>query len=164
MNLKSCVIVVSCVSLLVFGSGCEAFVRKFTRKPKKDLPKEEMVLEPQEYQRPKLSKEEEYRQCLLYWQSWQDELIASLSGNTNRKKQLDCAGEALSNLLRLRSLLDEEAQKGLDAQVAKLKDLIAAIEADAYGSDSEKHRYAAERIRVNVLKGFSYQKMKAHLL
>ncbi|MBM3255730.1 MAG: hypothetical protein FJZ08_05460, partial [Candidatus Omnitrophica bacterium] len=58
--------------LLVSFLGCEAFVRKFTRKSKKeDLHREEMVLAPQEYQKPKLSKEEEYRQYLLYWKSWQ---------------------------------------------------------------------------------------------
>lgn len=47
--------------LMVSLTGCEAFVRKFTRKPKDKMKTEELVLIPEEYKPPQLSKEEKYR-------------------------------------------------------------------------------------------------------
>ncbi|MFH0738882.1 MAG: hypothetical protein V2A59_03375 [Candidatus Omnitrophota bacterium] len=151
--------------LLVNLFGCEAFVRKFTRKPnKEDLTREEMVLTPQEYQKPNLSKEEEYRQYLLYWKSWQDELIDSLAASTNHKKQLGCANEALSNLAQLRQLLNEETQKKLDFYINQLKELQAKIVKDIYGREISRHHYSAERIKMNILRLFSYPKIKDSLI
>ena len=47
-----------CLGAMACGLvGCEAFVRKFTRKPKKeDLPRTEMVLTPEEYKGPQMTK------------------------------------------------------------------------------------------------------------
>ncbi|MFA5150687.1 MAG: hypothetical protein WC433_07270, partial [Candidatus Omnitrophota bacterium] len=61
--------------LLFTLCGCEAFVRKFTRKSKKDKVPVEMVLAPEEWKGPQMTKEEQYRQYFVFWQSWQDELI-----------------------------------------------------------------------------------------
>lgn len=144
--------------------GCEAFVRKFTRKPKKDdLAKEEMVLAPEEYKGPQMTKEELYRQYLLYWKSWQDELIAALSPNANHKKQIGCANEALKNLSHLRTLLNTEKQKRLDIYIAQLENLKGEITKDAYSSSVVSSRLTAERIRRNILKEFSYQSVKDYL-
>ena len=47
--------------LLVTTIGCDAFIRKFTRKPKKEnLPKEELLIAPEEYKVPLMSKEDLY--------------------------------------------------------------------------------------------------------
>jgi hypothetical protein len=154
-----------CCFLIFNLIGCEAFVRKFTRKPKKDdLQREEMVLVPQEYKKPQLTKEEEYRQYLLYWKSWQDELIESLSGNTNHKKQMGCVREALSNLVQLMSLLNAEKQKKLDVYITKLKELQDSIVKDIYCKGSSGHHYSAERIKMNILRQFSYPQIKDSLI
>ena len=154
-----------CCFLISNLIGCEAFVRKFTRKPKKDnLQREEMVLVPQEYKKPQLTKEEEYRQYLLYWKSWQDELIESLSGSTNHKKQMGCVKEALSNLAQLRSLLNAEKQKKLDVYITKLKELQDSIVKDIYCKDSSRHHYSAERIKMNIFRQFSYPQVKDSLI
>jgi hypothetical protein len=154
-----------CCFLISNLIGCEAFVRKFTRKPKKDnLQREEMVLVPQEYKKPQLTKEEEYRQYLLYWKSWQDELIESLSGSTNHKKQVGCVNEALSNLAQLRSLLNAEKQKKLDVYMTKLKELQDSIVKDIYCKSSSRHHYSAERIKMNILRQFSYPQIKDSLI
>ncbi len=159
------ILLVTICLLLVNLLGCEAFVRKFTRKSKKEnLPREEMVLAPQEYKKPQLSKEEEYRQYLLYWKSWHDELVESLSGSTNHKKQVSCASEALSNLMQMKSLLNEEKQKKLDLYVNQLKDLRGLITKDIYGRDVARHHYSAERIKMNILRLFSYPKVKDSLI
>jgi hypothetical protein len=153
---------ISCL-LIINLLGCETVTRKFTRKSKKDeLPKEEMVLVPEEY-KSNLTKEEEYRQYLLYWKSWQDELISSLSQGANHKKQIDCASEAIKNLVNLRKLLSVDMQKKLDGHIMQLENLKASISKDAYGSSVMNSRIEAERIRRNILRDFSYNKIKGYL-
>ncbi|MBU4346150.1 MAG: hypothetical protein KKH29_02345 [Candidatus Omnitrophica bacterium] len=158
-KLKTLLLVTSYL-LLVTTLGCDAFVRKFTRKPKKEnLSLEEMVFEPKEYERPQMTKEELYRHHFLYWKSWQDELIQVLSYNAVHKKQIDCVNEAIGNLEQLRSLLNEERQKDLDIYLNQLKGLKGLIKKDIYGSNIAGNRLAAERIKRNILRDFSYRKI-----
>src|SRR3990167_4305344 len=96
--------------LIIDLLGCDAFVRKFTRKRKKeDLPQEEMVLAPEEWKGPQMTKEQMYRQYFMFWKSWQDELVESLLQKRSQKKQIDCSLEAIKNLLSLRALLNTES-------------------------------------------------------
>jgi len=148
--------------------GCDAFVRKFTRKPKKDeLPQEEMVLVPEEY-KPTMTKEDLYRQYLLYWKSWQDELIESLvnrgASTYNYKKQLSCAEQAIKNLEQLKALLNEEKQKELDKYIVKMRNLQAEIRDNSYPVELLTYRAAAERLRRAILRDFSFNKVKGSLL
>lgn len=164
-TVKKICLLSSIFCLLLSLTGCDAFVRKFTRKPKKEnLPREEMVLSPIEYEAPKMSKEELYRQYLLYWKSWHDELIESLSSGSNRKKQFDCAAEAIKNLEQLKILLNEDAQKRLAVYLKQLTDLTDSIKKDTYASDVSSHRLNAERIKRNILRDFSYSKIKESLI
>lgn len=152
------------ISLLVFSVGCEAFVRKFTRKQKKDnLPREEMVLEPQVYTVAKMSAQEQYRQYFLYWKSWMDELIESLSAQGSHKKQLSCLKEAIKNFDNLNGLVDEELKKIMFIYSADLKALEYAIEKDPYGNNYAMNRRLAERIKRNVLRDLSYGRAKDYL-
>ncbi len=144
--------------------GCDAFVRKFTRKSKKEnLPKEELVLAPEEYKPPKMTKEEAYRQYFLYWKSWHDELINSLSGGSSHKKRMDCANETINNLEQLRLALQETRQKKIDVYINQLKDLKKEIAEDLYGNNLSASRLVAERIKRNILRDFSYNKIKDYL-
>lgn len=157
-------LLVTSYSLLVTIIGCDAFVRKFTRKPKKEnLPKQELVLVPEEYKPPRMTKEEVYRQYFLYWKSWHDELINSLSGGSSHKKQIDCANEAIKNLESLRAALQEAKQKKLDVYINQLKDLKNEIAQDLYGNNISANRLTAERIRRSILRDFSYNKIKDYL-
>ncbi len=152
-------------SLLSTLIGCDAFVRKFTRKSKKEnLPKQELVLVPEEYKPPKMTKEEVYRQYFLYWKSWHDELINSLSGGASHKKQIDCANEAIKNLEQLRTTLQEVKQKKLDVYINQLKDLNKEIVEDLYGNNISANRLTAERIKRNILRDFFYNKIKDYLV
>jgi len=165
-NPKSKIIILLTIYCLLLTTllGCEAFVRKFTRKPKKEnLPQEEMVLQPEEYRAPEMSKEELYRQYFLFWKSWHDELIESLSRDANHKKQIDCADEAIKNLEHLRTLLNEDKQKKLDIYLIQLNDLKGLIIKDLYGNSIASNRQSAERIKRNILKEFSYNKIKDYL-
>jgi chemotaxis protein histidine kinase CheA len=162
---KSVIIAIICVVLPIM-TGCEALVRKFTRKPKKDqLPKEELVLMPQEYVPPKLSKEELYQQYFLFWKSWQDELVnALIENNTNQKKQISCAQEALKNLTQMTALLSAAQQKKIAVYVSQLDELATSIQNDIYGNRMVSHRQAAERLLRDILKDFSFEKIKGSLL
>lgn len=163
-HITQIILLVSSYSLLVTMLGCDAFVRKFTRKPKKDnLPREEMVLEPEEYQGSQMTKEELYRSFFIYWKSWHDELIGSLSSGTNHKKQIDCANEAIKNLESIKLLLSEEKGKKLDFYINQLRELKDKITNDFYGQRNAENRLTAERIKRNILRDFSYTKIKDYL-
>ena len=144
--------------------GCDAFVRKFTRKHKREARKEEMVLAPEEYKPPQLTKEEVYRHYFLFWKSWHDELINSLAVGANHKKQIDCAEEALKNLDLLRVTLQEKKQKRLDIYINQLKGLKESIAQDLYGNNFSANRLTAERIKRGILRDFSYDKIKNYLV
>ncbi|MDD5155166.1 MAG: hypothetical protein PHF11_01610 [Candidatus Omnitrophica bacterium] len=151
--------------LIINLVGCEAFVRKFTRKSKKEkTPVEEMVITPQEYKPPVMSKEERYREYFLYWKSWHDELIESLSWRANPKKQLSCANEAIKNLEQVRALLNAARQRKLDTWLNKLRNLRDAVKSDTYGTDISRNKASAERIRLNIMQHFSYPKIKDDLV
>jgi hypothetical protein len=153
------------ICYLVFSMlGCEAFARKFTRKSKKEKEPVEMVLAPEEYKGPQMSKEEIYRKYLLYWQSWHDELINSLSSGGSTKKHLDCLNEAVKNLSHLRLLLNAEKQKGLDVYIGQLNSLKDSIAGDIYNTDTTRNSTTAERIKRAIMRHFSYKDIKDYLI
>ncbi|TRZ96409.1 hypothetical protein D4R78_00235 [bacterium] len=155
---------VICLVFIFTLIGCEAFVRKFTRKTKKDkLPREEMVLVPQEYKGPQLSKEEQYRQYYIYWRSWTDELINYLDKKASHKKQIDCAEEVIKNLVNIRALLTDEKQNRIDSYIKQFSALRDAILKDIYGNSVNLNRQSAERIKRKFLREFSYNKIKGYL-
>ena len=143
--------------------GCEAFVKKFTRKPKKEEPVEEMVLVPVEYPSVFKNKEEAYRQYFLYWQSWQDELINALLSKASQKKQLSCIDEGLKNLTEVKNLLIEEKQRQLDVYLKRLADLRGNIEKDPYSNNADNLRSMAEILKRDILRDFTYLKIKNEL-
>ncbi|RJP29792.1 MAG: hypothetical protein C4533_02045 [Candidatus Omnitrophota bacterium] len=153
------------VYFALYSLGCEAFIRKFSRKPKKEKSaQEKMVLEPQVYSPEQVSKEDGYRQNFIFWKSWQEELIDSLNDRSpNRKRQIMAANEAIKNLEYARTMLIEQAQIKLDKYIGQSKDLLAEIEADTYGDRAARSRFQAEQIRMNVLKEFTFSKIKIYL-
>jgi len=155
------IVLVTCNLLLVTLLGCDAFVRKFTRKQKKqEAPQEEMILAPQEYLKPQMDKEEEARQYFLFWKSWQDELIESLSQGASHKKQVACLRQATENLMNLKGFLNEEAQGKLELHIAQLRRFSDSLNNDLYGNNAAANLRSAERIKRDILKDISYSKIK----
>lgn len=164
MKVKNIIFILGIYFLILNLIGCDAFVRKFTRKRKtEELPREEMVLAPEEY-KPTMTKEEMYRQYLLFWKSWQDELIEALIYSKNHKKQVDCAKEAIKNLMGLKTLLNADRQKKLDIYINQSIDLRDLIVQDPYGNDTARNRQKAESIKRNLLRDFSFNKIKDYLI
>ena len=144
--------------------GCEAFVRKFTRKSNKDKVPEEMVLVPEEWTGPKMSKEEIYRRYYNFWQSWQEELVNVLTQKASLKKRVDCAQQSIKNLSGMRSMLSLTKQKQLDVYLNLMNNLLVSIKADTYGTANSSNRQKAERVKRNIMQYFSYPDIKGDLI
>lgn len=153
----------ACFFLILSLVGCDAFVRKFTRKTKKDDTHVEMVLAPQEY-KPSMSKQEEYRQYFMFWKAWQDELINALLMDKSQKKKLDCIDEAIKSLVNMRPMLNEDKQRKLDMYIGLTQDLRREIDRDTYGSKDDWNRNRAEQLKRNIQKDFSYDKVKNYFI
>lgn len=157
-------LLVTSYCLLFTLTGCDAFVRKFTRKPKtQEFPEAEMILAPEEYQGMALSPKQQYQQDFLFWKTWQDELIVSLQEKRSQKKQMDCLQQAIRNLENLRPLLREELREVLERYIEQEKGLLDSIRRDVYGRDTSGNMSSAERIKRNILRDFAYGKIKAHI-
>jgi len=163
MRIKKILSVLLFCFLLLDLVGCEAFTRKFTRKSKKSDVPTQMVLTPEEYKGPDMTKEELYRQHYLYWGSWHDELINALTQKTSLKKKIDCAQEELKYLVNMKMMLVADAQKNLDLQIARFTDLMSSIQGDIYGAKDSQNLKVAERIKASIHQGFVYPKIKNYL-
>lgn len=143
--------------------GCEAFVRKFTRKPK-EIKKEEPVIQPEVYPEALASKEQLYKDYFLFWQTWADELSAHLNEKANAKKQKECAYEALDNLMKLEPLLNEEKAKALEPLLNEFKTVKNIIFAGHLNSpDFDYLRVKVERIKSKVHRSFVFLKARKDL-
>ncbi|MDD4981345.1 MAG: hypothetical protein WC293_06480 [Candidatus Omnitrophota bacterium] len=163
-RMMKCQVFILLLIFLVNLTGCEAFVRKFTRKSKKDKAPEEMVLVPEEWTGPKMSKEEIYRRYYNFWQSWQEELINVLTQKASLKKRVDCAQQSIKNLSGMRSMLNVTKQKQLDVYLNLMNDLLISIKADIYGTANSSNRQKAERVKRNIMQSFSYPDIKGDLI
>jgi hypothetical protein len=141
--------------LVIDFAGCDAFVRKFTRKKNKDDVQEELVLAPEEYKDTR-SPEVKYRQNFTYWKAWQDELIESLLVNKSLKKRVDCAEQALKYLGELKPLLNAKKQQELKTYLGRLADIRDGVSDDIYGAKNYFYRMKAENLRRSVIQHFSY--------
>jgi len=151
------------IYLLVFNLiGCESFVRKFTRKKNREA-QEEMVLVPEPYKNT-ASKEEQYRQSFIFWKAEHEELIAALLENKPAKKRISSAQESIKHLDNMKILLNDAKQKQLGGYVIRMKDLLDNIRVDSYGANNNFYRQKAENIRRDILRDFSYDKIKNSLL
>jgi hypothetical protein len=122
-----------------------------------------MVLAPEEYKGPDMTKEELYRQYFLFWKSWQDELENALTQKASLKKKVDCIQEALKNLVNMRGMLVDDMQKNLDVYINKTIELLASIRGDIYGTNDSFNLHFAEGIKMDIHKGFIYPKVRNYL-
>jgi hypothetical protein len=122
-----------------------------------------MVLAPEEYKGPQMTKEELYRQYFLFWQSWEGELESALERGSNLKKKLDCVQEALKNLVNMKGMLVPGMQKNLDIYLERTIELMGAIKSDIYGMDNNTNLKEAERIKMDIHRSFAYPKIKDYL-
>lgn len=164
LNAKILLLITSCC-LLVTAMGCETLAHKFTRKPKSEnLKTEDVVFAPQEYKLEKESNQDLYSRYFLYWKTWQDELIDSLEKSGNRKRQIDSLNEAIKNLENIKLLLKPESADRLGFYTNQLHLLRTAITKDIYANSVANNRCAADRIKRDILRNFSFNKIKDSII
>ena len=152
-----------CVTLIF--CGCESFARKFTRKQnKQDSPREEMVLTPDVYSDKYANKEDAYRQYFMFWSSWQDELIDSLSDQSpNIRRQLDSIQEAINNLSQMHDLLSADHQAKADSYLVAMNLLKMEISKDIYGNNIWSNCKQAESLKRQINRDLQYKQVKEYL-
>jgi len=148
------------LSFILACTGCDAFVRKFTRKKKKTETTEELVLAPEAYPENLLTPAELYREHFLFFKSWQDELAAGFSAEPNHKRQVRCAEEAIKNLQALKGLLKDDKAKDLDTLIKEMYSLKERISQDTYSMKAAILKNAAESLGRKIFRGFGFEKIK----
>ncbi len=147
-------------TLYILLAGCEAFTRKFTRKPKRPKITEEPVLVFEVYPESTYSIHDMYKDYYFIFRSWLDELINHLEPAANQKKRAECVREAKANLLKMQSVLKEEKQKELEPYIQKIED----IENQIRGFLSQDKFYNLKNqcisLKTKISKSFSYSKIK----
>lgn len=142
-------------------TGCQSFARKFIRKSKGEPKKEEPIFQPQEYPQMPQETVQFYKDYFLFWESWADELLSYLSKDANFKKQKECAEQALDNLIKMQSLLNEEKAKALTILVNEFTAVKEAIFSGNLNSASlSSLRNKIERIKSQVRREFIYKKIQ----
>ncbi len=108
-----------CVVLSAGLIGCEAFQRKFTRKPKHPRAAPTPVIRFEDYTR-SMTPLDRYRKHFLMFDYWNNELIASLQDRSLSPKRFKRASkESLVELETLQGLLNEELADRLAPLIKK---------------------------------------------
>ncbi len=157
------VCLVSC--FLFVNLGCEAFAKKFVRKPKKDDQPIEIILEPREYPQNPLPTEELYRQRFTFWKYWQDELINSLYPGGNRKKQLESVSYSIEFLNSLKMLLAEDLIERIDSEIVQLEKVKSRLESTFITSDDLRRiKREAEKQKLRIDRDFVFSRIEESVL
>jgi hypothetical protein len=158
-RVRKLILFLSALVLIFELVGCESLGRKFVRKPKaEDKKTEEVVFSPQEYKGEGVTNEDLYKQYFLYWRTWQEE------PKGNHKRQIDSINEGLKNLENIKLLVKPEAAARLEEQIKNMQALRQALVKDIYFNNVTDNRRRADRLRRDILKDFSFGKIKDSIL
>ena len=124
-----------------------------------------MIIVPRDYSAHPYPSDVMYKQYFIYWKSWNQELITSLNDYSSYKKILDCTEQAIINLKKMATYLNEVKSKELEVYIKKTEDLKAQVVASKAMPPSRMAmlRYDAERILSSVNRLFDLKKMKDNL-
>lgn len=154
------------IVFLLAGSlcGCDAFRKKFVRKPK-DEKEVKVVVNTREYAS-QYSRKQIYEKYFLFWKAANDELLGLLDiQKTSRKKRIYYAKKIGENLLQMQKLLAPEKQKVLDAYILEQKQI--AVELKKYSLSPGKKlqiKSILRKQRREVRKEFSYKNIEEYLI
>ncbi|MBL7084870.1 MAG: hypothetical protein ISS43_02035 [Candidatus Omnitrophica bacterium] len=144
--------------------GCEAFRKKFVRKPKEEK-QIEVVVHTQEYSS-EYSPEQIYKKYFLFWRSWHEELVNSLNAQEgNRKKLISAAKKSVENLQQMRQLLLPEKQDRLDIYILEQKSIVRELNKRRLSPAQRlKIKTRLEKQRRQIQKEFGYSHIQEHLI
>ncbi|MDD5019392.1 MAG: hypothetical protein PHH75_06010 [Candidatus Omnitrophica bacterium] len=146
-------------------SGCETLRKKFTRKRKTKSTNEEMIVSPRDYSAHPFPNHVMYKQYFVYWKSWNQELVTALNDRASDKKVLECVDQALVNLKKMATYLEDKQAAALSGYIQKTETLKTRVHAmpGLPPAETNRFRYTAERILSSVNREFDPTRMKAHL-
>ena len=155
----SCLLIVTLFTLC----GCEAFRRKFVRKPKHEK-EVEVVVRTQEYES-EYTAEEIYKKYYRFWRAAHDELVSLLAApETNRKRLVYMARNIIDYLRQMRPLLKAEKQERLDEFILEQEDIIAMVDSYKLSSTEKLHiRNRLQRQRKRMEQEFSCEVIQEYL-
>jgi hypothetical protein len=162
---KSLLIIFVCIAVTSFF-GCQTLKKKFTRKSKAEKENvEEVVYSPQEYPVQVISNEEMYRTYYTFWRGWHQELTEVLSEGENRKKQVECINEIITDLNKMKDLLTPDVQANLKEyiqQLTPIQEEIIAGRSNATNFYSMKMKM--ESLRSKITKDYTPNKVKKYII
>ncbi len=161
MRTKISMSILLCLSLAL--TGCEAFRKKFVRKPKKKQIR--VVVSPQEYT-PEHSAQEVYKKYFLFWRASHDELTDSLGAqDANRKKRISSAKKIIENLRQMHGLLILKKQARLDIFILEQESRLREL--DRYNLNPGqilRIKSTLNKQRRQIEKEFDYRHIQEYLI
>lgn len=144
-------------ALITSCLGCDAFVRKFTRK-KQQEEAIEPVLNPELNSGLFYDNDTKYKNFFSYWRGWHDELTEAISSSGKKRKQY-CMEQAIMNLVRMASLLKEEKQTELAVYIEKMEKISSKINKEG-ALEERSIVQQLSNIRLSLNKKFHYSKVQ----
>ena len=157
--------VVALFSCMLLTTGCESLKKKFTRKNKSQKTEEVMIVSPRDYSANPLPNDVLYKRYFTYWKSWNQELLTSLNDRPSDIKVLDCTEQAIINLKKMATYLNEAKAKELSGyiqQTENIKDTVLEVRG-LPPAQVDDLRYKSERILSAVNRKFDLTKMRPYL-
>jgi hypothetical protein len=151
--------------LMFLLTGCETLRRKFTRQKKSQKVQEVMIVSPRDYSAHPFPSDVLYKQYFVYWKSWNQELVSSLNDRAPDIKVIDCAEQAIANLKKMATYLNDPKAKELNIYIKQTEDIKSGV-LEARGlppAQANNLRYKSERILSSVNRKFDLTKMKPYL-
>ena len=156
--------VLICAILCLFNlTGCEAFRKKFVRKPK--IKEVKVVVHTYEYES-EYSLEKAYKKYYSFWRGAHEELISLLNArDENRKRRVFAAEKVVEALLQMQELLLPPKQTRLDDLIIAQKDIVREL--DRYNLTlSQKLNILGtlQGLRRQIQKEFRYKEIQGFLV
>lgn len=162
MKFKAFLLLTTYFLLLTTLFGCEAFRKKFVRKPKEKEVK--IVVETYEYESEPAEKT--YKRFFLFWRAAHEEMINSLkSQDSNRKKLVFAAEKIIENLQQMRQLLMPQMQARLDTFISEQKDIARQLNRfKLQHAQLIRIKSMLEKQRRQIQKEFNYKHIQEYLV
>ncbi|MDD5634945.1 MAG: hypothetical protein PHW46_06690 [Candidatus Omnitrophica bacterium] len=161
MKRKLCyVFMVFVLSSMVLLSGCAQLKDKFVRKPKK-VEKPMRYIPVREYEvHPSLDL---YTKRYIYWKNWHNELLDVLD-DSNHKKKVVAAEQAMSNLMDMQHMLTEEKAEGLQKYIDEMTKIEKEIKSQKLPQGNVVWvRKKLESLGREVKRDYSYNKVRGFI-
>lgn len=150
--------------LLTTAIGCDAFRKKFIRKPKAQK-EVRVVVETKRYEST-LSQKQVYVRYFAFWQAWHEELVDTLDMQEVNRKRRTAAGRGIvENLKQMRRLLMPEKQKQLDLYILVQEDIMRQLEEYRISHAKSLRIKSMLKKQKREIKGkFHYKNIEAYLI